>query len=114
MYMQRSAVLQLTQVKYTKFIIFRLVTDSPNYCSLLIAGYDVTGVYMQNWSEHDEQGYCSGEQDYMDAQKVADKLQIPLKRVGFEKEYWNHVFRFVVYVTVATILLLYHNKTCYV
>lgn len=55
---------------------------------------------MQNWSEHDEQGYCSGEQDYLDAQKVADHLQIPLKRVVFEKEYWNNVFRYFIIIII--------------
>lgn len=48
---------------------------------------------MQNWSEYDEQGFCSGERDFLDAQKAANVLDIPLKRVVFEKEYWNHVFR---------------------
>ncbi|XP_067929231.1 mitochondrial tRNA-specific 2-thiouridylase 1-like [Watersipora subatra] len=59
-------------------------------------GYDVTGVHMANWSEYDEHGYCQGESDYLDAQKVADSLDIPLKKLTFEKEYWNQVFSQVV------------------
>lgn len=55
-------------------------------------GYDVMGVYMANWNMYDEQGHCSGEQDYLDAEKAASLIGIPLRRVSFEKEYWTQVF----------------------
>ena len=45
----------------------------------------------------DEHGYCTGEQEFLDAQRVANAIDIPLKRVSFEKEYWNLVFRYKVY-----------------
>jgi len=52
------------------------------------------GVYMANWNMYDEQGHCSGEQDYLDAEKAASLIGIPLRRVSFEKEYWTQVFRY--------------------
>ncbi|XP_017781900.1 PREDICTED: mitochondrial tRNA-specific 2-thiouridylase 1 [Nicrophorus vespilloides] len=55
-------------------------------------GYDVKGVFMQNWDLRDEFGKCSSEEDYKDAQVVAKNLKIPLKHVKFVKEYWNEVF----------------------
>eukprot|EP01112_Ceratiomyxa_fruticulosa_P014622 TRINITY_DN4204_c0_g2_i5.p1 TRINITY_DN4204_c0_g2~~TRINITY_DN4204_c0_g2_i5.p1 ORF type:complete len:463 (+),score=53.49 TRINITY_DN4204_c0_g2_i5:287-1675(+) len=56
-------------------------------------GYDVTGVYMKNWDELDELGVCTGEQDWIDAQKVCSKLGIKCKQVDFVKEYWHNVFQ---------------------
>lgn len=65
-------------------------------------GYDVTGAFMRNWdaiANNDIDGnptlnddMCPQEQDYEDAKKVADQLQIPLLRVDFIKEYWDNVF----------------------
>lgn len=54
-------------------------------------GYQVSGIYMRNWSEADEQ-YCSGIDDLESVDKVAHFLNIPYKVVDFQKEYWNHVF----------------------
>lgn len=54
-------------------------------------GYQVSGIYMRNWSEADEQ-YCSGIDDLESVDKVAHFLDIPYKVVDFQKEYWNHVF----------------------
>ena len=66
------------------------------------AGYDVTCAFMRNWdayANNDIMGnptisddVCPQEQDYMDAKAVADKLGLPLLRVDFVKEYWDHVF----------------------
>ena len=65
-------------------------------------GYDVTGAFMRNWDSYannDIMGnptikndICPQEEDYMDAQKVADALGIELLRVDFIKEYWDDVF----------------------
>lgn len=54
-------------------------------------GYQVSGVYMRNWSEADEQ-FCSGVDDLESVDKVAHFLNIPYRVVDFQKEYWNHVF----------------------
>lgn len=54
-------------------------------------GYRVSGLFMVNWTE-DEEGYCTAAEDFQDARRVCDELQIPLHRVDFSKEYREHVF----------------------
>ncbi|MEE9318913.1 MAG: tRNA 2-thiouridine(34) synthase MnmA [Granulosicoccus sp.] len=53
-------------------------------------GYSVSGIFMQNWEDDDEQ--CTARQDYRDASAVAAKLDIQLTTVNFAEEYWNRVF----------------------
>jgi tRNA U34 2-thiouridine synthase MnmA/TrmU len=55
-------------------------------------GYDIQGVFMQNWDITDEKGYCSADADYKDALFVCDRLNIKLTHVNFVKHYWNEVF----------------------
>ncbi len=55
-------------------------------------GAKITGVFMKNWEEGDEQGQCPASTDMADAQSVCDQLGIELLRVNFSKEYWEHVF----------------------
>ncbi|KAG5680991.1 hypothetical protein PVAND_010465 [Polypedilum vanderplanki] len=55
-------------------------------------GFQVIGIYMKNWDDRDEKGYCSSDREFEDAQLVADKLKIPLKEVNFVKNYWNEIF----------------------
>uniref|UniRef100_A0A6P7GR48 tRNA-5-taurinomethyluridine 2-sulfurtransferase n=1 Tax=Diabrotica virgifera virgifera TaxID=50390 RepID=A0A6P7GR48_DIAVI len=55
-------------------------------------GFNVSGVFMQNWDIRDEKGICSSEEDFKDAQYVCDKLGIKLHHVNFVKQYWNEVF----------------------
>ncbi|MEG0469519.1 tRNA 2-thiouridine(34) synthase MnmA [Amedibacillus sp. YH-ame6] len=67
-------------------------------------GYDVTCAFMRNWdsfANNDILGnptiqddVCPQEQDYLDAKAVADALELPLLRVDFVKEYWDHVFTY--------------------
>ena len=40
--------------------------------------------------------YIDIKKDYEDAKKVAEKLEIPLLRIDFIKEYWDHVFSFFI------------------
>lgn len=47
---------------------------------------------MKNWDAADETGLCSMENDWKDAQIVCDKLQIPIQKVDFVKQYWIDVF----------------------
>ena len=54
-------------------------------------GFDVQGVFMQNW-EDDDDGQCTARQDYRDAAAVCDSLKIPLHSVNFSAEYWDRVF----------------------
>lgn len=48
---------------------------------------------MKNWDQTDETGECSLERDWNDAQFVCNKLNVPIERVDFVKQYWNDVFR---------------------
>ncbi len=59
---------------------------------LLRDGYDVDALFMKNWEEDDEQGYCAAAADLADAQAVADRLGIALHTVNFATEYWDRVF----------------------
>jgi tRNA-uridine 2-sulfurtransferase len=54
-------------------------------------GYRVSGLFMVNWTE-DEQGYCSAADDFQDARRVCEELDIPLHRVDFSREYRERVF----------------------
>lgn len=55
-------------------------------------GYQVTGLFMKNWEEDDNDEYCSAATDLADAQSVCDKLYIELHTVNFSAEYWDNVF----------------------
>jgi tRNA-specific 2-thiouridylase len=67
-------------------------------------GYEVIGLFMRNWDAGLNNDYlgnptindniCPQEQDYNDAQEVCKKLDIPLYRVDFVKEYWDYVFTY--------------------
>ncbi len=54
-------------------------------------GFDVTGVYMKNWTA-DTAGYpCSWQTDFQDAKRVAVQLGIAFKVYDFEKQYRRRV-----------------------
>jgi tRNA-uridine 2-sulfurtransferase len=55
-------------------------------------GYLVEGLFMKNWEEDDQTGYCHAAQDLQDATQICDKLQIKLHTINFSSEYWNNVF----------------------
>lgn len=57
-------------------------------------GYDVVGIFMQNWEDDDNDGYCTIKQDSMDAIAVADVLGIDIEIVNFAKEYKDRVFSY--------------------
>lgn len=57
-------------------------------------GYDVTGVFMKNWEETDEDGVCTATEDYQDAMAVSRKIGIPCYGVNFAKEYKDRVFSY--------------------
>lgn len=68
------------------------------------AGHDVTGGFMRNWDAMTNNDYlgnptinddqCPQEKDYDDAKMVAKRLEIPLLRCDFVKEYWDEVFSY--------------------
>ncbi|QUH25943.1 tRNA 2-thiouridine(34) synthase MnmA [Serpentinicella alkaliphila] len=55
-------------------------------------GYRVTGIFMKNWDESDEFGYCTAAEDFEDVRRVCEQIRIPYYTVNFEKEYWDRVF----------------------
>ncbi|HYB51186.1 MAG TPA: tRNA 2-thiouridine(34) synthase MnmA [Burkholderiaceae bacterium] len=55
-------------------------------------GYAVTGVFMKNWEDDDNDTYCSSRQDWIDAAAAADVLGIELEAVNFSAEYRERVF----------------------
>ncbi len=77
------------------------VDSSVTAALLLQQGYDVTGVYMKNWSK-DLPGFaCPWKEDYQDAKRVAVQLGIPFKMYDFEKEYRQKVVDYMVAEYVA-------------
>lgn len=59
-------------------------------------GYDVVGLFMNNWEETDENGCCTSEQDFSDVRRVCDKIGIPYYSVNFAKEYLDRVFSYFI------------------
>ncbi len=67
-------------------------------------GYEVIGLFMRNWdtsingdflgNPNLKESICPQEQDYNDALAVCQKLEIPLHRIDFVKEYWDYVFTY--------------------
>ncbi len=56
-------------------------------------GYEVIGVYMNNWEEVDDQGVCTAERDWADVRDVCDVIGIPYYSVNFAGEYKDRVFQ---------------------
>lgn len=57
-------------------------------------GYDVVGVFMKNWDDTDEFGFCTATEDYEDVRRVCAQIGIPHYAVNFEKEYSQKVFSY--------------------
>jgi len=55
-------------------------------------GYQVTGLFMKNWEDDDDDEYCSSKQDLIDAISVAEKIGIDIEVVNFAKDYKEKVF----------------------
>ena len=70
------------------------VDSSVSALLLLEQGYQVEGLFMKNWDEDDGSEYCTAKADLADAQKVCDKLGIPLHQANFASEYWDNVFEY--------------------
>ena len=72
------------------------VDSSVSAVFLKEQGYDVTGVYMKNWSQ-DLPGFeCPWKQDFNDAKRVAVQLDIPFKMYDFEREYRQKVVDYMI------------------
>ena len=59
-------------------------------------GYDVVGLYMSNWKETDDNGCCTGEEDWTDVRRVCDVIGVPYYSVDFSEEYMENVFKLFV------------------
>ena len=57
-------------------------------------GYNVIGLFMNNWEETDDNGVCTAEQDFSDVRRVANKIGVPYYSVNFSKEYMDRVFSY--------------------
>ena len=72
------------------------VDSSVTAALLKEQGYDVTGVFMKNWTQ-DLPGFaCPWREDYQDAKRVAVQLGIPFRVYDFEKEYRQKVVDYMV------------------
>ncbi len=69
------------------------VDSSVAAVKLLEAGSKVTGLFMKNWEEDDNNEYCAAAADLADAEEVCKQLGIRLRTVNFAHEYWNRVFQ---------------------
>jgi len=56
------------------------------------AGYEVEGLFMQNWEEDERSGPCTTDADRKDAVAVCGRLGIPFHARNFAAEYWDGVF----------------------
>jgi tRNA-specific 2-thiouridylase len=72
------------------------VDSSVTAALLKEQGYDVTGVYMKNWSKDLPGFVCPWKEDYQDAKRVAVQLGIPFKMYDFETEYRQKVVDYMV------------------
>ncbi len=69
--------------------------DSSVAALLLVEqGYDVHAVFMKNWEDAQDTGYCAAAEDLEDARAVCETLGIPLHTVNFTAEYRDRVFRY--------------------
>lgn len=59
-------------------------------------GYEVTGVYMKNWSQDLPGFVCPWKEDYLDAKRVAATLDIPFKMYDFENKYKDRVVNYMI------------------
>ena len=55
-------------------------------------GYNVIGLFMNNWEEKDENGCCTSASDWEDVKRVCTTLDIPYYSVNFAQDYLDRVF----------------------
>ena len=72
------------------------VDSSVTAALLKEQGYNVTGVYMKNWSQDLPGFICPWKEDYQDAKRVAVQLGIDFKLYDFEIEYRQKVVDYMV------------------
>lgn len=71
--------------------------DSSLSAALLVEqGYDVTGVYMKNWTQDLPGMRCPWAEDLADAKRVAVQLGIPFRVYDFQDEYRQTVVNYMI------------------
>ncbi len=84
-----------TQKKSKKFKVFVAMSggvDSSVSAALLKQNeYDVTGVFMKNWTEN-----CDWREEQRDAMRVCAKLNIPFLTFDFTKEYKKEILNYAL------------------
>lgn len=68
------------------------VDSSVSALLLKQQGYKVIGLFMKNWEETTEEGFCHAQQDFEDVTRIAEKIDIPYYSINLAKEYWENVF----------------------
>lgn len=92
----KNGLLMTKQKKTKVFVALSGGVDSAVAALLLIhQGYDVTGVYMKNWSDPlaDE---CPWEREAADARRVCQTLGIPFRIATFENQYRERVVNYLI------------------
>jgi tRNA (5-methylaminomethyl-2-thiouridylate)-methyltransferase len=91
---RRAASIMRFRAKSVAVGISGGVDSSVSALLLKEAGWDVQGVYMQNWdrSEEDARAHCSITDDLQSAEAVCKHIGIPLRVVDFVRDYWTSVF----------------------
>ncbi|MHB1246817.1 MAG: tRNA 2-thiouridine(34) synthase MnmA [Sulfuriferula sp.] len=56
-------------------------------------GYHVTGLFMKNWEDEDDE-HCPARQDFLDVLAVADVIGLDVEAVNFSAEYKDRVFSY--------------------
>ncbi len=72
------------------------VDSSLTAALLLEQGYHVSGAYMKNWAESDDELDCPWAQDVYDASQVAEQLGISFQVFDLRKEYHDRVVDYMV------------------
>ena len=72
------------------------VDSSVTAALLKEQGYDVTGVYMKNWTQDLPGMHCSWADDVADAKRVAVQLGIDFKVFDFQNEYRHKVVDYMI------------------
>jgi len=72
------------------------VDSSVTAALLKQEGYDVTGIYMKNWSRNLPGHQCPWKEDYQDAKRVATQLGIDFRMYDFETQYRSRVVDYMV------------------
>ncbi len=90
--------MKIQQLNKTKiFVAMSGGVDSSVAAALLVEqGFDVTGVFMKNWSGDNFglQADCPWEADQQDVEAVCKLLRIPFRSYNFEKEYREKVVEY--------------------